>query len=139
MIKLDKAFQSARPLSHPPPPPPVSKTVPLATSGRVTSYMMAAGDASRCLARISSACQQTVSAVYHDFSVCGVFACVSVCVLCVVRPLPLSVLFTGNTQTSHPIARSPPRRPPHKGTDTALILVLYMSDLFNDLLFFLLV
>lgn len=49
----------------------------------------------------------------------------SVCVssLYVVRCLPLSMLFTGNTQTSHPIAWSPPHRPPHKGTDTAVTLV----------------
>lgn len=56
------------------------------------------------------------SELYNDFSVCGVSACVCVCVSCVVRSLPLSMLFTGNTQTSHPIAQSPPRHPPHKGT-----------------------
>lgn len=47
-----------------------------------------------------------------------------------VRSLPFSMLFTGNTQTSHPIAPSPPRRPPHKGTDIAVILAHYMSDLY---------
>lgn len=62
-----------------------------------------------------------VYCLYHDCSVCGVFACI--CVSFVRCSLyPLSVLFTGNTQTSHPIAWSPPRRPPHKGTDTCLII-----------------
>lgn len=59
--------------------------------------------------------------------------CVFMCVSCVVRALSFFMLSTGNTQTSHPIARSPSRLPPHKGTDTAMIFVHYM--LHDQLLF----
>lgn len=50
---------------------------------------------------------------FHDVS-----ACVSVCPVWSLSP---SVLFTGNTQTSHPIARPPPRRLHPKGTDNVVL------------------
>lgn len=96
--------------------------------------MVTAGDA--------SCCRQGFA--WHANEICAVcittsasvvslpVLCVSVYVLCVVRSLHLSMLFTGN-QTSHPIARPPPQHPTQKGTDTAVIVVHCMPDLHDQL------
>ena len=61
--------------------------------------------------------------------------CVSVCVSCLFCGLhPYSMLFTGSTQSSHPIAQPPPLRVLNEGTNTAVIVVHYKSDMLQDLL-----
>uniref|UniRef100_A0A669CFE8 Neural cell adhesion molecule L1 n=1 Tax=Oreochromis niloticus TaxID=8128 RepID=A0A669CFE8_ORENI len=74
-----------------------------------------------------AAISQEAVIIREEGNICGVSACLCVTHVCVVPSLPLFILFTGSTQSLHPIARSSPHASPFGnissmiGEDWALI------------------